>query len=255
MFRITTVIAPLFVLALTPLTFASAKQCTHFQTKSPDHPRELEMIINEARRKNVKITLQSESYSQGNQACTNSVIQINTREMNQLINLDIERNLISVQSGMTWKRLQEHLAPFGLAIAAIQSYSDFSIGASLEVNAHGQDLHWNPVSSTVESVKVLLTDGRWMTASRTENPDLFHAVIGTYGLVGIITEVTLRVVPNHMLLKRSELVKVSDYEKRFFNEYKNNKHLALHSARLSINPMLRFHNMIVMDFYDTGEPA
>ena len=245
----------LFAFALVPFTFSRADQCTQYLTKSPDHPRELEMIFNEARKKNMKISLQGGGHSQGNQACANRVIQIKTREMNQIINLDIEKNLITVQSGMTWKRLQEHLAPFGLAVSAMQSYSDFSIGGSLGGNAHGQDLHWNPVSSTVESVKVLLTDGRWMTASRTENPELFHAVIGTYGLVGIITEVTLRVVPDHMLLKRPELVRVSDYEKRFLNEYKNNKHLALHSAQLSINPLLGFQNMIVVNYYDTGELA
>ncbi|WP_281645339.1 FAD-binding oxidoreductase [Parendozoicomonas sp. Alg238-R29] len=232
-----------------------AENCTPLQIKSPDHPRELEMIIDEARRKKVRISLLGGGYSQGNQTCANNVIQINIREMNQLISLDIEKNLITVQSGMTWKRLQEHLTPFGLGVAAMQSYSDFSIGGSLGVNAHGQDLHWNPVSSTVESVKVLLTDGRHLHASRTENHDLFRAVIGTYGLVGIITEITLRVVPNHTLLKRPELVKTQDYEKLFFNEYKNNKRLALHSARLSINPLFLFRNVIVVNYYDTGELA
>ena len=232
-----------------------AYACTNVLMKSPDHPRELEMIINEARKKKVRISLQGGGFSQGNQTCANSVIQINTREMSQLINVDIEKNLITVQSGMTWKRLQEHLTPFGLAVAAMQSYSDFSIGGSLGVNAHGQDIHWNPVASSVESLKVLLTDGRLLTASRKENPDLFRAVIGTYGLVGIITEVTLKVVPNHMLLKRPELVRTSEYERTFFKEYKSNKHLALHSARLSINPLMRFQNMIVVNYYNTGQLA
>ncbi|MCL6268492.1 FAD-binding oxidoreductase [Sansalvadorimonas sp. 2012CJ34-2] len=236
-------------------TFALASECHPVRVESPDHSKALEFIVEQARRNHSKISLKGAGYSQGNQTCANDVIQISMNEMIQLMTLDIEKNLVTVQAGMSWKRLQEQLEPFGLAVSAMQSYNDFSIGGALGVNAHGQDIHWNPVSESVESVKVLLTDGQYLTASRTENPELFSAVLGSYGMVGIITEVTLKVVPNHMLIKLKQLVPTKSYDQYFKETLKPDSSLSLHSARLSINPLYRFHNMVVVNYFDTGELA
>ncbi len=230
----------------------SSSECSPLRMESPDHPIELEMIMANARKNQTPISLLGGGYSQGHQTCAKNALQINTREMNQLIHLDIEERLVTVQAGMTWARLQEQLEFFGLGIAAMQSYNDFTIGGSLGVNAHGQDVHWNPVSSSVDSIKVLLTDGRHLLASRTENPELFQAVIGSYGLIGIITEVTLKTVPNSTLQKRTSLVKTKDYN-RYFKDLQENSNLALHSARLSINPLYRFRNIVVVNYLDTHE--
>ncbi len=253
--------------------------CHPIKVLSPDHPLELALVLAKARKKGQQISLVGGGFSQGNQTCANTAVQINTREMNQLIHIDLEKSLVTVQAGMTWQRLQGQLEPFGLSVAAMQSYNDFTIGGSLGVNAHGQDIHHNPVSESVTSLKVLLTDGNHIRASRTENPEIFHGVIGTYGLIGIITEVTLNFVPNTMLEKQTELVKTAKYRTYFNENIKNNSFegrpvnsisdkstvvkstvksdpiIALHSARLSINPLWRFRNMVVVNYRDTHQPA
>ena len=245
----------LFLMLLSSQVFSFEHPCKPARIVSPDHTKGLELIVEAARKIHSRISIKGAGYSQGNQTCGDDVIQINMGEMTQLMTLDIEKNLATVQAGMTWKRLQDQLSPFGLAVSAMQSYNDFSIGGSLAVNAHGQDVHWNPAAESVESLKVLLTDGQLLYASRTENPDLFRSVLGSYGLIGIITEVTLRVVPDTMLEKRKQLISSRHYKQYFSSTLKPDGSLALHSARLSINPLYRFHNMVVVSYFDTGELA
>ncbi|CAM3489297.1 FAD-binding oxidoreductase [Parendozoicomonas haliclonae] len=247
-------VLPGFTLFHSPVYSIPLQKCTPAKVLSPDHPIGLERILDEARKTNTPVSILGAGYSQGGQTCANDSIQINTREMNQLMHVDLEKHEVTVQAGVTWKRLQEQLSFFGLSVAAMQSYADFTVGGSLGVNAHGQDVHWNPVSKSVVSMRVLLTDGRHIFARRDNNPELFRAVIGTYGLVGIITEVTLKVLPNTILHKKTELIKARNYSD-YFSSLQTNSDLALHSARLSINPLYRFKNMVVVNFFDTGEPA
>lgn len=228
--------------------------CQPARVEIPDHPIELERILAEARASHQQITLSGAGYSQGGQTCDRRAIQIDTREMNQLIDLDLERYEVTVQAGITWRRLQDRLGIFGLSVSAMQSYADFSVGGSIGVNAHGQDVHWNPLSRSIVSMRILLTDGRHLFTSREENPELFRAVIGSYGLVGIVTEATLKVVPNTMLRKQVKLISARNYNS-YFADLAKNPDLALHSARLSINPFYLFRNAVVVNYFDTGEPV
>ncbi len=228
--------------------------CTPLRVESPDHPINLKRIVAQAYKDKQQISIVGAGYSQGGQTCASQALQINIREMNQLINLNLEEREVTVQSGITWQQLQERLSIFGLSVSAMQSYADFTVGGSLGVNAHGQDVNWNPLSRSVVSMRVLMTDGRTLNTSRSENPELFKAVLGTYGLVGIITEVTLKVLPNTILLKQVDLISTHNYND-YITGLSRDKPLALHSARLSINPLYRFKNLVAVNFFDTGQLA
>src|SRR5712671_2310134 len=67
------------------------------------------------------------------------------------------------------------------------------------------------IASTVESLRLLLADGRIVRCSRTEHPELFAAVLGGYGLFGIILDADLRVVPNVRYRVAHRLVSSAGY--------------------------------------------
>src|SRR3989338_7860828 len=54
----------------------------------------------------------------------------------------------------------------------------------------------DPTIESVVSMEVINSDGVKLTCSKTENKELFSLVIGGYGLYGIISQITLRIVPN-----------------------------------------------------------
>ena len=107
--------------------------------------------------------------------------------------------IVRVGAGTSWRRVISELDPLGLSPAVMQSNSDFSVGGTFCVNAHGWAIPRGPFGSSVLSVRMMLADGTLLTASRTENAELFALALGGYGLYGIVLDLDLEVVPNALL--------------------------------------------------------
>ena len=72
-----------------------------------------------------------------------------------------------------------------------------------------------PLISDVESFNLVNADGKSIRCSRDENNELFRLAIGGYGLFGLISSVTLRLVPRQKLRRVVEVIHAADLAKRF----------------------------------------
>jgi FAD/FMN-containing dehydrogenase len=106
-----------------------------------------------------------------------------------------------VSSGTPWSSVIPHLDRHGFSPAVMQANSDFSVGASFAVNAHGWPAPFSGCGSTVLSLRMLLADGSHVTCARRSKSEIFYASMGGYGLLGVITEMHLSMLPNARLHK------------------------------------------------------
>jgi FAD/FMN-containing dehydrogenase len=97
----------------------------------------------------------------------------------------------------------------------MQSNSDFSVGGTLSVNAHGWPTPFGPFGTTVRSFRLLLADGTLLNCSRNENAELFGLAIGGYGLFGIAVDAEVEMVDNVVLAPRFETVPAARIAERF----------------------------------------
>lgn len=104
-----------------------------------------------------------------------------------------------VNGGARWSDVIAALDPLGFGPAVMQSNHDFGVAATFSVNAHGWPVPYGPMGATVRSLRMVLADGELVTASRTENPDLFALAMGGYGLIGLIVDLEVDMVPNQRL--------------------------------------------------------
>lgn len=118
-------------------------------------------------------------------------------------------------AGARWRDVIRTLDPVGLSPAVMQSNHDFGVASTFSVNAHGWPTKFGPMGSTVQSVKMLLADGSHITASRTENPDIFAAAMGGYGLIGLMTELTVDAAPNMLLEPTFQTMPATDFATAF----------------------------------------
>ena len=132
----------------------------------------------------------------------------------------------------------------------MQSYNDFTVGGSLSVNVHGRNLDRGQLIETVESIKVLLADGSFVTASRTENSDLFVAAVGGYGAFGIIIEATLLLTENTKIIRSFERLRSEEFQKYFFENIYNNPTVSLYNANLYPND---FNEILSIAWYKTDD--
>jgi len=103
---------------------------------------------------------------------------------------------VTVGPGATWRQVQTALSQHDRAVRVMQDSNIFSVGGSLSVNVHGKDPRYGSLIESVNYLKMVTADGKEIRCDKTQNKDLFSAVIGGYGILGIITEVNLLTTQN-----------------------------------------------------------
>lgn len=171
-------------------------------------------------------------YSMGGQTATPQALQIDMRGFNKILKLDVENKKITVQAGISWRDIQEVIDKKDLSIKIMQTYSNFTVGGSLSVNAHGRYVGEGPLVRSVDAIKIVLADGREVTASLTENPEIFLSAIGGYGGIGVITEATLNLVPNEKIRRTFKDMNTRQYREFFQKNIRGNKEAVFHNGDL-----------------------
>ena len=147
-----------------------------------------------ARARGLAVSPAGVKHSMGGQAFQRGGLMLDMRGMNA-IRLDPARRIVTVGAGATWHDIQNAIHP-RFAVKAMQSTDIFTVGGSISVNAHGMDHRAGALMGSIRSLRIMLADGRVVTASRTEEPELFAHAVGGYGLFGVILSAELEVVPN-----------------------------------------------------------
>jgi delta24-sterol reductase len=117
-------------------------------------------------------------------------------ELHDVLELDTERGVVRVEPRANMGQLTRWLAPKGWTVPVVAELDDLTVGGlilgyGIESSAHKYGLF----ADTVVSAEVVLADGKVVHASATENADLFRALPWSYGALGFLTAVELRVIP------------------------------------------------------------
>jgi FAD/FMN-containing dehydrogenase len=195
-------------------------------------PTTIEEISHLVAKHNGPISIGGGRYSQGGQTATDNCLFIDMRNLNRIIDLDIKNKLITIQTGITWRKIQEYIDQKHLSIMIMQSYSNFTVGGSLSVNVHGRYVGQGSIIRSVKSIKLVMADGKIKIASRNENPDLFYSAIGGYGGIGVIVEATLKLVNNNFVERNTQKMCVSKYKDFFLQNVRDSKSAIFHNADL-----------------------
>lgn len=189
---------------------------------TPRTQEELQDRVRHAASKNIPIALAGCRHAMGGQQFATDGLLVDLRELNQIVAFDRHRGLLRVQAGIQWPAL---LAGYQSAqadgqsawgIAQKQTGADtFTLGGSLSANAHGRGLRLRPLIQDVEDFSLLKSDGNLVRCSREENADLFSLAIGGYGLFGVISEITLRLVPRRCIERVVKLISCDDLPEQF----------------------------------------
>lgn len=217
----------------------SPGQVIEVEKEVPAVEKQLSELVLKCAAEGKKIAIAGAKHSMGGHTMADGNVVVDMLKLRGL-RLNEAKDEVTAGAGTRWFEVIEFLRPHGLAVAVMQSNSDFSIGGSLSVNCHGWQHNSAPISSTVKSLRVVTADGMVQVCSRTQNPELFRLVLGGYGLFGIITEATLSVVKDEVYVPRSRSVPPADYD-RVFHEMTGGaeagKSVGMAYGRINVAPM------------------
>jgi FAD/FMN-containing dehydrogenase len=174
------------------------------------------------------------------------------RGFNQVVEFSPADRLIRVQAGIRWRQIQEHIDPFDLSVKIMQTYADFTVGGSVSVNVHGRYIGLGPLVLSIRSLQVVLADGSLIEASPAVNSDVFFGVVGGYGGLGVITEVTLELAENTKVKRSDRSMPITDYREYFINEVRDSPAVVFHNADIYPDAYRTVH---AISYATTDEPV
>ncbi|HTK07409.1 MAG TPA: FAD-linked oxidase C-terminal domain-containing protein [Ktedonobacteraceae bacterium] len=122
---------------------------------------------------------------------------------------------VIVGAGTTYAEVQAFLAQDGKQLAMVSPWPEATIGGLISANVNApQRMRYGAIRDVVLSTTVALADGRVIRTGRpivknVAGYDLTKAFIGSYGSLGLITEVTLKIMVQPRV-KQTLLIPIDD---------------------------------------------
>lgn len=156
-----------------------------------------------ARAPGQKVTLQrsrageADSNRTQGQAYKSNTLRVNVSELDGVIALDRANRLIHVQPGLAQDMLARFCIAHGMLPTLVLEFPGITVGGAIcgggiESTSHAVGCF----ADTVEAFDILTGDGRLLRGvSRTNHPDLFYGIRTSFGTLGLLLAVTLRLDP------------------------------------------------------------
>jgi FAD/FMN-containing dehydrogenase len=169
------------------------------------------------------------------------------------LEMDTAAKIYRTAAGNRWWDVIRILDPKGFSPAVMQSNSDFGVGSTFCVNAHGWPVPYGPFGSTVKAIRMVLADGTLIQCSRTENAELFSLAMGGYGLFGIIVELDVEMVPNLLLEPKFERMAPEKFAETFTRTIDTDKSAVMAYGRMSVSRKGFFDDALMISYRPSAE--
>jgi FAD/FMN-containing dehydrogenase len=121
---------------------------------------------------------------------------MDARRLNHVLNVDPKSRTAEVEGMTTYETLLRATLRHSLAPAVVPELKSITVGGAFTgIGIETSSFLYGLVHETFLEIEVLLGDGTIVTASPSENADLFHGFPNTYGTLGYVLKAKLMLVP------------------------------------------------------------
>ena len=166
----------------------------------PRMTQDVKHILALARQEGKRVSMRGTKHSMGGHTIAENGFVIDMAKLDH-IKYDKIKKQVRVGPGVIWSDLVYHLNQFGMSPLSLQSYSTFSVGGSISVNAHGITSDYSLYHSIIRFT-LIKWDGSEVVCQSDgvgESGELYRLVIGGYGMFGVIVDIILAVQENTRL--------------------------------------------------------
>ena len=152
---------------------------------------ELSEVIHYAHHNGRRIALRGSGNSYGDAALGNDIV-VDISVLTDFFDWSEEQQILDIGSGVTISDIWRFALPQGYWPHVVPGTMFPTVGGALGHNIHGKNA-WKvgTFGEFVQSFEMVTATGETKLINRDSSPELFHAVIGSAGLLGVITRIQL----------------------------------------------------------------
>ncbi|MFT7140795.1 MAG: FAD/FMN-containing dehydrogenase [Sulfitobacter sp.] len=129
-------------------------------------------------------------------------ILLSLDNMKGIRHIDSERQQVTMWAGTKLHEIGQPLFEAGFAMTNMGDIDRQSIAGAIGTGTHGTGRNLQNISNQLASVRVMQANGEILNLS-AEDGDLFRAVQVSMGTLGVVTEVTLNILPAYHLVEKN----------------------------------------------------
>ena len=164
-----------------------------------DHQRRIATLaaeIDQARARGERIGLRKSTSNLFRHRSETGKHFIDVRGFSRVLAIDPQRMTADVEGMITYEALVDETLKFGLLPAVVPQLKTITVGGAVSgLGIESSSFKFGLVHETIEEMEILLGDGRLVTCSCRENPDLFYGFPNSYGTLGYALRLTVRLIP------------------------------------------------------------
>lgn len=113
-----------------------------------------------------------------------------------ILEIDRQKQTVRCEPLATMGQISATLAKLGWTIAIVPELDDLTVGGLVMGTGVESSSHiYGLFQHICLSYELVLADGSVVTCSRDDNPDLFYAIPWSYGTLGFLTSVEIKIIP------------------------------------------------------------
>jgi sugar-1,4-lactone oxidase-like protein len=177
--------------------------CDPVRVERPEDEAGVVALVKEARAKGLGIKVVGARHSWSDIAMGDGIL-VSLERLQDVVELDVAASTVRAQAGIRLHRLNDELDARGFALPIVGSVVEQSLAGVMSTGTHGSSLVHGNMPSFVVGMRLVTGTGEVLVLD--EGHDLLPAARVGLGAMGIITEVTIRVVPAFQLCERTETI-------------------------------------------------
>jgi L-gulonolactone oxidase len=179
------------------------QSCNPVRLARPRSEDEIRSVIADAARANRRVKVFGAGHSFTDIACTDGVM-VSLERYDRVLDVDKAAGTVTVQAGISIKKLNQELANVGLAMSNLGDIAYQSIAGAISTATHGTGVNFGNLATFVDHLTLVCADGSTLRCSPNADERVYRAAQVSLGALGVISTVTLRCEPMFNLHAREE---------------------------------------------------
>lgn len=121
---------------------------------------------------------------------------VSTDNLKSVLKLDEKNKSVTIEPGITYGDLSVYLQQHGYALHNLASLPHISVAGACATATHGSGVGNGNLSSAVNAIEFVDGTGNVHSLSRASDPDIFNGVVVHLGAFGIVTKLSLDILPS-----------------------------------------------------------